>query len=94
MEILNGTSTDGKAYVHDGSSAPPMDPHRRPNIRAEETAHWPMLRAGSRLSYDLKSEGPWDVYFFVQGKAYSVTAHAGSHLTLLQNGGGFTVQVD
>jgi hypothetical protein len=54
-----------------------------------------MLQAGSRVSYNPKSEGPWAVYVFVQGKAYFATAKsAGSHLTLLQNGGGFTIQVD
>ena len=95
MEVINGTSTDGRVHVQDAGGGPPMDPHRHPEIRAEETMHWPMLQAGSRQSLDLKSKGPWNVFFFVQGKAYSVTANsAGNHLTLLQAPGGFTVQVD
>ena len=41
--------------------------------------HWPMLQAGSRISCDLKSKGPWTVFFFVQGKSYSVTAKSAAN---------------
>lgn len=95
MEVINGTTTDGKIHVQDTGSNPPINPHRHPEIHAEQTTNWPMLHAGSRLSLDVESEGPWTVFFFIQGKAYSVTANSpGNHLTLLQKAGEFTVQVD
>jgi hypothetical protein len=95
MDITNATGQDTKYNVSGGGGSP-MDPHHpHREFRMEETASWPVVHAGSRISCNVKSDGPWAVYFFVQGKSYCATAKsAGSHLTLLQNGGGFTVQVD
>jgi hypothetical protein len=94
MDITNTTGQDTRYNVAGGGGTP-MDPHHHREFRVEETVSWPVLHAGSRVSYNPKSEGPWAVYFFVQGKAYAATAKSESnHLTLLQNGGGFTVQVD
>lgn len=94
MEVTNATSTDTR-YQVTGGGGTPIHPHFHPEIHAEQTTNWPMLHAGSRQSLDVKSEGPWTVFFFIQGKAYSVTANSpGNHLTLLQKAGEFTVQVD
>jgi hypothetical protein len=94
MEVTNGTTQDCK-YNVTGGTGTPIHPHSHPEIRADQAMHWPMLHAGSRLSLDVNSEGPWNVFFFIQGKAYSVTANSpGNHLTLLQRAGEFTVQID
>jgi hypothetical protein len=94
MDVTNTTGHDARYNVSDGGGTP-IHPHRNPEIHAEQTANWPVVHAGSRVSYNPNSEGPWNVFFFIQGKAYSVTANSpGNHLTLLQKAGEFTVQVD
>ena len=94
MDITNTTGTDTR-YRVTGGGGTPMDPHHHREFRTEETVSWPVLQAGSRISYDPKSEGPWTIFFFVQGSAVSVTAKSASdHLTLMQAAGGFTVQVN
>jgi hypothetical protein len=95
MDINNTTGQDTRYQVSGGGGGSPMGPHYHKEFQAEEAMSWPVLRAGSKVSYNLKSEGPWTVYFFVQGKKIIATAKSPSNqLTLLQQGGGFHVQVD
>lgn len=95
MDITNTTGQDTKYKVTGSGGGPPMGEHHHHEVRPEDAASWPVLHAGSRVSYSPNSAGPWTVYFFVQGKSVAVTAKSASnHLTLMQNGGGFHVQVD
>jgi hypothetical protein len=94
MDITNTTGTDTKYNVSGGGGVP-VDPHHHREFRMEDTVSWPVLHAGSRISYNPKSEGPWTIFFFVQGRAVVATAASPSdHLTLMQAGGAFKVQVN
>jgi hypothetical protein len=94
MDITNTTSQDTHYHVAGGGGTP-MGPHSHKDFPMQEATSWPVLQAGSKVSYNAKSEGPWTVYFFVQGKGLTVTTQSASNrLTLMQNGGGFHVQVD
>jgi hypothetical protein len=95
MDIDNTTGQDTKYKVTGTGGGTPMDPHHHKEFRIEEAASWPVLAAGSRVSYEPKSEGPWTIYFVVQGKGITATAKSPSdRLTLMQNGGGFHVQIN
>jgi hypothetical protein len=94
MDITNTTGQDTR-YRVTGTGGNPMDPHHHHDVRIEDAVGWPVLHAGSRISYNPNSEGPWTIFFVVQGKAVTATAASPSdHLTLMQAGGGFTVQVN
>jgi hypothetical protein len=96
MDITNTTGQDTRYNVSGGGGSP-IDPHHHREFRMEDTVSWPVLHAGSRVSYNPRpeAEGPWTVFFFVQGKALTATAASPTdHLTLMQAGGGFTVQVN
>jgi hypothetical protein len=95
MDIANTTGQDTKYKVTGTGGGAPMDPHRHKEFRIEEAVSWPVLAAGSRVSYEPKSEGPWTIYFVVQNKGITVTARSPSdRLTLMQSGGGFHVQIN
>jgi hypothetical protein len=95
MDIANTTGQDTKYKVTGTGGGAPIDPHRTKEFRIEEAVSWPVLEAGSQVSYNLKSEGPWTVYFFIQGKGITATAKSPSdRLTLMQSGGGFHVQIN
>jgi hypothetical protein len=94
MDITNTTGQDTHYHVTGGGGAP-MGPHPHKDFPMQEAMSWPVLQAGSKVSCSIKSEGPWTVYFYVQGKGLTVTTQSASNrLTLLQNGGGFQVQID
>lgn len=95
MDITNTTGQDTKYQVSGGGGGAPMDPHHHKEFRIEEAVSWPVLAAGAKVSYNPKSEGPWTVYFFIQGKGLVATAKSPSdRLTLMQNGSGFQVQIN
>ncbi|HTG33862.1 MAG TPA: hypothetical protein VLB76_13110 [Thermoanaerobaculia bacterium] len=94
MDIDNTTGQDTK-YKVTGTGGPPIGPHSHGEFRIEEAVSWPVLAAGSKVSYNPKSEGPWTVYFVVQNKGITVTVKSHSdRLTLMQQGAGFHVQIN
>ena len=94
MEISNTTSQPTQYQVTGGGGAP-IDPHHPREFRIEDAKSWPVLAAGSKVSYNPKSEGPWTVYFFVQGRGITATVKSHSDsLTLMQQGAGFHVQIN
>ena len=96
MDINNTTGQDTKYQVSGGGGGTPVGGHHpHKEFRIEDAVSWPVLHAGSQVSYNPKSEGPWTVYFFIQGKGITATAKSPSdRLTLMQNGNGFHVQIN
>jgi len=91
MDISNSTNLDTKFKVTSGEGS---SRSRTSNVAIEESVSWPTLPAGARLSVSPKSAGPWTIYFYVQGRGFTVTTEsADDRLTLMQSGGGFHVQV-
>jgi len=96
MDINNSTDLDTK-YKVTGSGGSPMGGHHHPkDFPIEEIAEsgsWPTLHAGSQISYNPKSSGPWTIYFVVQGKGFIVTTETSDgQVTLMRSGNGFHVQ--
>lgn len=94
MDITNTTDVNTQYKVTGGGGPPMGDDHHHKDFPAEEAASWPTLHAGSQVSYNPRSTGPWTVYFYVQGKGYTVTTESPEdRLTLTRSGSGFQVQV-
>ncbi len=93
MDITNTTDVDTK-YKVTGTGGSPMGGHHHPkDFPIEEAVSWPTLHAGSRISYTPKSDGPWTVYFVIQGKGFTVTTEsADSQVMLMRSGAGFLAQ--
>ena len=51
MDINNTTGQDTKYQVSGGGGSP-MDPHHHKEFRIEEAVSWPVLHAGSQVSYN------------------------------------------
>ena len=94
MDITNTTDVDTK-YKVTGSGGSPMGGHYHPkDFPIEEAVSWPTRHAGSQVSYNPKSSGPWTIYFVVQGKGITVTTESSDNrLILTRSGSGFQVQV-
>jgi hypothetical protein len=95
MDITNSTEVDTK-YKVTGSGGSPMGGHHHPkDFPIEEAVSWPTLHAGSRISYTPKSDGPWTVYFVIQGKGFTVTTEsADGEVMLMRSGAGFLAQAN
>ncbi|HEY3571970.1 MAG TPA: hypothetical protein VGP73_28830 [Thermoanaerobaculia bacterium] len=95
MDITNTTDVDTQYKVTGGGGPPMGDGHHHNNdFPMEAAASWPTLHAGSQVSYNPKSSGPWTIYFVVQGQGITVTTESSDNrLTLMRSGSGFHVQV-
>ncbi len=95
MDITNTTDVDTK-YKVTGTGGSPMGGHHSPkDFPIEEAVSWPTLHAGSRISYTPKSDGPWTVYFVIQGKGFIVTTEsADGEVMLTRSGAGFLAQTN
>lgn len=94
MDITNSTEVDTKYNVTGGGGAPMGGHHHPKDFPVEEAVSWPTLHAGSQVSYNPKSSGPWTIYFVVQGQGFTVTTESSEdRLTLMRSGSGFHVQV-
>lgn len=93
MDITNTTDVDTK-YKVTGTGGSPMGGHHHPkDFPIEEAVSWPTLHAGARISYTPKSDGPWTVYFVIQGKGFTVTTEsADGQVMLMRSGAGFLAQ--
>ncbi len=93
MDITNTTDVDTKYKVTGGGGAPMGGHHHPKDFPIEEAVSWPTLHAGSRISYTPKSDGPWTVYFVIQGKGFTVTTEsADGQVMLMRSGAGFLAQ--
>lgn len=95
MDITNSTDVDTQ-YKVTGGGGPPMgdDHYHHKDFPMDEAARWPTLHAGSQVSLNPRSAGPWTVYFYVQGKGYTVTTESSDNrLMLMRSGSDFHVQV-
>ncbi len=91
MDISNDTTLDARYKVSGGGT--PMGPstHYFPE---EETAHWPVIPAGSVISQTPKSKGPWKVYFYVNGHGIIVETNSQNDLVhLVPSGDAFRADV-
>ena len=95
MDITNTTEVDTKYKVAGGGGTPMGPHHHLKDFPLEEANSWPTLHAGSRVSYNPKSAGPWTVYFLVQGKGITVTTEASDgQVMLMRSGSGFQAQAN
>jgi hypothetical protein len=96
MDINNTTGQDTRYQVSGGGGGTPVGGHHpHQEFKMEDAVSWPVLHAGSQVSYNPQSEGPWVVYFFIQGRGITATAKSPSdRLTLMQSGNGFHVQIN
>ena len=95
MDITNTTDLDTKYKVSSGGVTPMGGHHHVKDFPLEEAASWPTLHAGSRISYTPKSDGPWTVYFVIQGKGFTVTTDsADGEVMLTRSGAGFLAQAN
>ncbi|HEY2294885.1 MAG TPA: hypothetical protein VGM86_29630 [Thermoanaerobaculia bacterium] len=95
MDITNTTDLDSKYKVAGGGGSPMGGGHHPQHFPIEEAVSWATLHAGARISINPKSTGPWTVYFYIQGKGFTVTTEsAADRLTLMRSGAGFHVQVN
>jgi hypothetical protein len=94
MDITNSTDLDTKYKVAGGGGTPMGDHHHPKDFPLEEAVSWPTLHAGSRISYNPKSSGPWTIYFVVQGKGFTVTTESSDgQVRLTRSGAGFQAQI-
>jgi hypothetical protein len=95
MDITNTTDVDTKYKVTGGGGTPMGPHHQSKDFPVEEAVSWPTLHAGSRISYNPKSSGPWTVYFMVQGKGVIVTTGSSDgQVMLMRAGNGFHAQAN
>jgi hypothetical protein len=95
MDITNTTDVDTKYKVTSGGGTPMGPRHQAKDFPMDEAMSWPTLHAGSRISYNPKSTGPWTVYFVVQGKGITVTTETSDgQVMLMRSGSGFQAQAN
>jgi hypothetical protein len=92
MDIDNGTGSDARFKIGNGSGGPGGGP--RPHFNPEDAKSWQILKAGTRLHHDPTPPGPWVIYFMVgDHQVVEEISSASGQVRLLQAGASFRAHI-